>query len=196
LGTTLEGELERLGLFIPQDAREKLETYVQELERWTRTVNLTALKGGALVRRLVAEPAWIGSQLQMSGNLVDVGSGNGCPGIPLYVTCRLNRVELIEARVRRAAFLRHIGSLLSPHGIIVHRIRLEDMQRLPQVTDWISLQAVDPNPTVVQSLQRLFSPTTRVVWITSKDAPPTKSATSVSVPRSNTVAWVSKLDQF
>lgn len=181
---------------LPREARQKLEMYVQELERWARTVNLTALKGVELVRRLVAEPAWIGSQLHMSGNLVDVGSGNGCPGIPLYVTCQLSRVDLIEARVRRAAFLRHIGALLGPNGIVVHRVRLEDLPRGPEGTDWISLQAVDPSPKLVEVLQRLFPPTTHVVWITSKEKSPARGTSSVCVPDSNTVAWVSKLDQF
>ena len=57
-----------------------------------------------LVRRLVAEPVWIGAQLQMSGNLADVGRATGVRGIPLYVSCGLKRVDLIEARARRAAF--------------------------------------------------------------------------------------------
>ena len=195
MATTLEVELLKLQLSISPAERKSLETYVGELERWNHTVNLTALKGAELVRRLVAEPAWIGAQLQMSGNLIDVGSGNGCPGIPLFVTRRLNRVDLIEARVRRAAFLRHIGNQLSP-GIVVHRVRLEDLQEAPTGIEWITLQAVDPSERLMETLQHLFAPTTSVVWITSKEKPKRRDATLISVPNSNTVAWVFRLDQF
>jgi 16S rRNA (guanine(527)-N(7))-methyltransferase RsmG len=196
LTTILEDELARLRLSLPQADQEKLETYVRELERWNKTVNLTALKGNELVRRLIAEPVWIGLELQMSGNLVDVGSGNGCPGVPLCITRQLKRVDLIEARVRRAAFLRHIASKLSPNEIVVHRVRLEEMRDPLEGVDWITLQAVDPAPKLIQKLQVLCASTTRVVWITSSEKPMMRSASRISVPGSNTVAQVSQLDQF
>jgi 16S rRNA (guanine(527)-N(7))-methyltransferase RsmG len=190
LASIIEQEFARLGLSISKDVREKLELYVQELERWNRTVNLTALQGAELVRRLVAEPAWIGKELQVSGNVVDVGSGNGCPGIPLYLTRGLKRVDLVEARARRAAFLRHMANKLGPDGIVVHRARLEDVQDLPRALDWITFQGVDPSKKLLQTLRMLGAPTTRVVWITSREIPAEVRASRISVPRSSTVAWV------
>ena len=173
-----------------------METYLRELEHWNLKINLTALKGAEMVRRLVAEPAWIGAKLQMSGNLVDVGSGNGCPGVSLYISCGLKLADLIEARVRKAAFLRHIVKELSLGGMVVHRTRVEDMQSAPSAVDWISLQGVDPSRKLLQKLRSLFAPTTRVVWITSQELATVGRAHRISVPSSNTVAWVSELDQF
>ena len=130
----------------------------------------------------------------MSGSLVDVGSGNGCPGIPLLVGRHLRAAHLVEARVKRAAFLRHVAARLGAENIIVHKERLEDMTAAPDV-DWVTLQGVRPTATLIEALRRLFSSTTRVVWVTSVDSVMTPG-TTIEVPESNTVAEVFELDQF
>lgn len=189
-------ELSRRGLSLGPGVLDKLRTYLSELERWNRRINLTSLAGEELARRLVVEPCWLGKQLQMSGRLADLGSGNGSPGIPLYFSCGLERVELVEARIRRAAFLRHIAAQLHGEGIVVHRVRLEDLVAPLQDITWITLQAVAPSRRLVEAMRRLFRPTTRVVWITSADVPLLAHATCTYVPESNTVAQVLQLDQF
>jgi 16S rRNA (guanine(527)-N(7))-methyltransferase RsmG len=189
-------DLSRAGLTFPQEVHSKLSLYVQELLHWNKKMNLTALEGEQLVRRLIVEPAWIGHQLQLSGSLADVGSGNGSPGIPLCVTRNLTRVHLIEARTKRAAFLRHLGSRLQLQGIRVHRSRLEDISETLDPVEWISLQAVSPTAALIAALRRLFPPTTRVVWITSGSQAPVPSSSRISVPSSNSEGWVFQLDQF
>lgn len=192
----LEAELSRLSLVFPQEIREKLILYIRELQHWSKRINLTALEGEVLVRRLVAEPAWIGQQLQMSGSLADVGSGNGSPGIPLCVTRNFSKTHLIEARTKRTVFLRHLASRLQLQGITVHRSRVEDIAEPIEPVEWISLQAVNPTPALIAALRKLFPPTTRVVWITSGGVAPAPSASRTSVPSSNSEAWVFQLDQF
>jgi 16S rRNA (guanine527-N7)-methyltransferase len=191
----LDEELSRLGLSFPTEVQQKLAIYIEELERWNRSVNLTALAGRDLCRRLVAEPCWIGQQLQMSGGLLDLGSGNGCPGIPLYITGGLDRVHLVEARLRRAAFLRHVASRLHAKGLFVHRLRLEDMAEAPEAVQWITMQGVKPTPGLIACLKRLFVATTNVVWITSSGVL-RREGLSLEVPDSNTRARITQLDQF
>lgn len=157
-------------------------------------MNLTSLAGRELTRRLIAEPCWIGQQLQLSGTILDLGSGNGSPGIPLYIGCQLKRADLVEARLRRAAFLRHVASRLGDKNIVVHRVRLEDMTS-PLRPDWITLQGVKPIGPLIAALQRLCSSTTRVVWITS-GAVLLPAGSRVIVPGSNTEVRVFQLDQF
>ena len=194
MATFLQEEFLRLGLSISPEIHEKLETYVRELEHWNRRINLTSLRGVDLVRRLVVEPGWIGTKLQMSGNLMDVGSGNGCPAVPLYLLCGLNRVDLVEVRTRRAAFLRHIAKQLGADGMVIHKLRLEDMKELSVAVEWVTFQGVDPTPKFLEALGSLVPPTTRIVWITSKEVPAWGSAARISVPNSKTVAWVAQLD--
>jgi 16S rRNA (guanine(527)-N(7))-methyltransferase RsmG len=189
-------ELSRLGLSLPGEVEQKLAIYVEELERWNRSVNLTSLSGRDLCRRLVAEPCWIGQQLQMSGGLLDLGSGNGCPGIPLYISRGFDRVDLVEARLKRAAFLRHVASRLQAQSLFVHRLRIENMAAGPGPVQWITLQGVKPIPSLIGSLQRLFAATTRVVWITSSSSTPLPEAATLEVPDSSTLAQIVQLDQF
>ena len=194
MATFLQEEFLRLGLSISPEIHEKLETYVRELEHWNRRINLTSLRGVDLVRRLVVEPGWIGTKLQMSGNLMDVGSGNGCPAVPLYLLCGLSRVDLVEARTRRAAFLRHIAKQLGADGMVLHKLRLEDMKEFSVPVDWVTFQGVDPTPKLFEALTGLVPPTTRIVWITSRELPAWRCASRISVPNSETVAWVAQLD--
>jgi 16S rRNA (guanine527-N7)-methyltransferase len=194
LNTLLGQELSRLGVQFSREIEAKLEIYIEELERWNGRMNLTSLAGRELARRLVAEPCWIGQQLQMSGAILDLGSGNGSPGIPIFIGCQLRRADLVEARLRRAAFLRHVAGRLGDKSIIVHRLRLEDMASPPS-PDWITLQGVKPIASLIEALQRLFLPTTRVVWITSGGVP-LPAGSRIAVPDSNTVVRVLQLDQF
>lgn len=196
VGSVLTKELARAGLNVSPQSQGKLLTYLLELERWNRTINLTSLQGVARVRRLVVEPVWIGQKLQMSGKLADIGSGNGSPGIPLLITRSLKEVHLVEARARRAAFLRHAAARLGSRGIVVHKIRAEDMTDSIDSVDWITLQAVSPAPRLIKVLARNFGPTTTVVWITAAAQPPVPGACRICVPSSNTEAWVFQLDQF
>ena len=193
--SSLAKELSRLELSFSLEVEQKLDAYIEELKHWSRKVNLTALEGRDLYRRLIAEPCWIGQKLQMSGGLLDLGSGNGSPGIPLYLARKLERADLVEARVKRAAFLRHVASQLRAPSLFIHRLRLEDMMTPPDGVEWITMQGVRPVAAVIATLQRLFAPTTHVVWITSGDSQ-LPLGTNLPVPGGNTVARVLRLDQF
>ena len=186
-------ELRRRALSV-SGLQEKLEIYVRELEHWNAKLNLTALADEALVQRLILDPIDIGQKLQMSGTLLDVGSGNGSPGIPLHLACGLARTSLVEARQKRAAFLRHVANLLDGGGIEVYRSRLEDLEPTMRV-DWISLQAVQPSSTLLGMLRRFSHQTTRVVWITSIDRAPAPNASRIEKEDNETAAWVFRLDQ-
>jgi 16S rRNA (guanine527-N7)-methyltransferase len=192
----LTEELSRLGLSFSPDVVRGLETYVAELKRWNEKINLTSLQGRDLCRRLVAEPSWIGRQLQLSGTLLDLGSGNGSPGIPLLLTCGLERVHLVESRLKRAVFLRHLATrLLQGERIVVQKSRLEDLTSCPEDIDWVTLQGVKPVADLVATLKRLFKSTTRVVWITA-DSLRFPGGENIVVPGSHTSASVVQLDQF
>jgi len=196
VGKVFEQALAALGLRIPAQHQSQLVTYAEELERWNRTVNLTALRGSALVQRLIAEPCWIGQKLQMSGTLADIGSGNGSPGIPLCVTRDLLRTDLIEARGKRGAFLRHIAKKLDLKGVTVYRARTDELPSVPDPVDWVTLQAVHPTGKTLDSIRKFCQPTTNVVWITSGGRAPRRDAQRISVPGSTTEIWVFRLDQF
>jgi 16S rRNA (guanine527-N7)-methyltransferase len=87
-------------------ALDRLRAYLDLVSAWSRRVNLTGartarerttvLVGDVLPARSIPEP----------GRLIDVGSGNGSPGLVLAVLRDDLQVTLLEPRRRRWAFLR------------------------------------------------------------------------------------------
>jgi 16S rRNA (guanine527-N7)-methyltransferase len=192
----LRREFDELELVVPLYSQQLLASYASEIEHWNKAVNLTSLSGSALIRRLIVDPVWAGQYLQMDGVVCDVGSGNGSPGIPLSIAREFSSTNLIEPRMKRAVFLRHVIAKLRLTDIVVHRCRIEEMPEKTLFSDWITIQAVDPTPTLKGNLRRIGSGTTRVVWITSVSTPPVADARSVEIPGSTSKIWVFRLDQI
>lgn len=164
----LESELHQFQIDLNLQQKETLAVYCDELTRWNRKMNLTGLAGSALVRRLVVEPVWVGLQLKSGqGILLDIGSGNGSPAIPLQVVCGFRKCQLVEARTRRAAFLRHLVSVLKLGEMEIHRARFSDVAEAIDPPDWVTLQAVALTKELLDSLRPVARATTTVVWISS-----------------------------
>ncbi len=86
-----------------------LARYLVVLARWGGAVDLLAGHNPeslvtALVREALAALPWVPE----SGTLVDVGSGNGFPAVPLLLARPGVRGVLLEPRERRWAFLKEV----------------------------------------------------------------------------------------
>lgn len=81
------------------------------LAKWGRRMNLTAIRDPIEVARRHFLEGLIAGTLVLkrgvSGAMVDLGSGNGFPGVPMGVVCREARpLILIDSSQKKAAFLR------------------------------------------------------------------------------------------
>ena len=191
----LESELHKFHIDLPLPEKQLLARYCNELARWNKRMNLTGLSGANMIRRLVVEPVWIGLQLKPQGVLADIGSGNGSPAIPLHVTCKFQKAHLIEARARRAAFLRHASTTLALSDVVIHRERFEAVVSELDTVDWITLQGVALGSRLVASMKSVASATTNIVWITSPEVrPELKPAETLHVPVTGTVVFVFQLE--
>ncbi len=192
---TLNAELRGFSLEVSPSKAVLLSRYCGELERWNKKINLTALRGAEMVRRLVVEPVWLAREIGLRGRLADIGSGNGSPAIPLHIVAGFSAVHMIEPRSKRAAFLRHVASVLELPEARVHRGRFEEIAaELPQV-DWITLQGLTLTPELLNAIKISAAPTTNVVWITSGAANPGIAAQKFEVPQAGAKAFVFRLDQ-
>ena len=191
----LESELREFLIELTSPQKLTLAAYCDELARWNKKINLTGLTGVDMVRRLVVEPAWIGLQLRPAGVLADIGSGNGAPAIPLHVVCQFQKCHLVEARTKRAAFLRHLATTLRMPEVKVHRGRLDEVKSNLGKPDWISLQAVALTNELVDSIRSIIAPTTTIVWITSPGVQVAlKPVRILSVPLTRTQVFLFQLD--
>ena len=100
---------------------ERLAIYVRELARWSGCMSLTTLGPDGIVERLVAPSLAIATleAYRVARSVADLGSGGGIPGIPLQIVAPRPRLVLIEARQRRAVFLRHVVRSLALDGVEV-----------------------------------------------------------------------------
>ena len=104
----------------------KIFQWIELLQKWNQTYNLTAINGTEqIIRRLV-----IGSLAAipyLHGNTVlDVGSGGGVPGIPLAICAPQYRYILIDGNGKKTRFLEHCRVSLALPNIEVKKVRAEN----------------------------------------------------------------------
>lgn len=127
--------LERAGASVDPSAAAALELYVSLLARWNPRVNLTALPldppGDETFDRLLVEPVVAAEHLEPSYlsnaplTWIDIGSGGGSPAIPLKLVRPSWSLTMVEARERKAAFLRETIRVLRLHAAAVENVRFE-----------------------------------------------------------------------
>lgn len=136
-----------LSVATDRDQVHRLYRYFQELRRWSRKVNLISKNADAeqiVINHFIDSAALLKIIDGQPGALLDIGSGAGFPGL----VCKAMRTELpvwlVEPRLKRVSFLRHIIRLLDLKGIEVHAGRLEDGTDIPGESDvaWVVGRAV------------------------------------------------------
>jgi len=122
-----------------QAARDRLSRYISALVRWSGTINLTgAANEGAIFDTLI-RPV-LGGEALVSGHVVDVGSGNGSPGLVLAALRPDLEFTLLEPRAKRWAFLRDAARQMGVTNVLAVRARSDSYQGRPAQT--VTMRAV------------------------------------------------------
>lgn len=125
LRARLDAGLEALGLALDAPTRARLIDYIALLARWNRTYNLTAVRDpDEMVARHLLDSLALAPHLP-PGDLADLGSGAGLPGIPLALAHPTRRVQLVEANGKKARFLREAKRALALDAVSVVEARAE-----------------------------------------------------------------------
>ncbi|MGD1066756.1 MAG: 16S rRNA (guanine(527)-N(7))-methyltransferase RsmG [Vulcanimicrobiaceae bacterium] len=106
---------------------ERLAVYAALVMAANARMNLTGARDGAAFTEHLLDALTLASDV--AGPLVDVGSGNGVPGIPLALATGV-AVTLIEPIGKRAGFLREALVTLGVDGTVIGA-RAEDAARDP-----------------------------------------------------------------
>jgi 16S rRNA (guanine527-N7)-methyltransferase len=93
-------------LGVTPEAADRLARYLDLLAAWNERVNLTAARTPAARFDLLVRPIAPAAPRLAPGTLLDIGSGNGSPGLVLAALRPDIRATLLEPRTRRWAFLR------------------------------------------------------------------------------------------
>jgi 16S rRNA (guanine527-N7)-methyltransferase len=118
-----------------------METHFRLLQKWNRKLNLTSLRDDReVIRRHFLESMQAAPFLEETGTLLDFGSGNGFPGVPLGLLRPGIRLLTLDSAVKKCSFLRELYRVLGwPVADVVHRrvdrrSDLEDLGRFRYIT--------------------------------------------------------------
>jgi 16S rRNA (guanine527-N7)-methyltransferase len=121
----------KLDLVFEEESLRDLVIYAEELRFWNRAYNLVGRKIGTegLVSLIIdaLSPLSLKGLLEKGKEVVDIGSGAGLPGIPLYLLAGPFSLTAVEAQRKKITFLRHICRKLNLEGVKLYPGRLEDM---------------------------------------------------------------------
>lgn len=136
---------------------QALSAFLDELRRWSRHGSLTGLRTAReRVEEGILDSVPLADRISRGARLVDVGSGNGLPGLVVAVLRPRVRVVLLEPSARRAAFLRTAAAAADAANVEVVRARVEGW--ITEPLDAAVSRAVFPLPEWLRIAGRLVRP--------------------------------------
>ena len=130
--------LAELGLSLPVQAPARLLRYLALLQKWNRVYNLTAIREQQrLVTHHLLDSLVVLPHLPI-GDIVDVGTGAGLPGVPLAIARPDQVVTLVESNHKKGVFLKQVAIECEVHNVEVRVCRVEDWQPAKPVAVAIS----------------------------------------------------------
>ena len=131
----LDATFVALGLAPSAAQSAALMQYLDLLQRWNATYNLTAVRdrAGMLIQHM-ADCLAVIAPLQrhgVAGRVLDVGSGGGLPGVVLAIMLPALDVTCVDTVGKKAAFIRQAAGVLAlPHLHAAHA-RVEALDAPP-----------------------------------------------------------------
>jgi 16S rRNA (guanine527-N7)-methyltransferase len=162
----LRRRAKKAGVDVSADLAASLERYYVLLAKWNEKINLTSFKlqegpQDEALDRLLIEPLVAARHVAPTATtLLDIGSGGGSPAIPLKLALPNLQVRMVEAKTRKAVFLREALRTLGIEGSI-ETTRFEELLARPELheaLDLVTLRAVRVEPRTLVSLQAFLHP--------------------------------------
>src|SRR5436309_6982254 len=132
---TLLANARSTGRSLSEQELASLDAHYRLLRKWGIRMNLTGLKDEeTIIRRHFLEPIAVAHLLHDEGTLVDLGSGNGFPAVPLKVLHPGLALVLVEASEKKSAFL---WAVLRELGLKEARVETRRIARSEDLDDLI-----------------------------------------------------------
>lgn len=158
----LRASLPDLGTDLSPDVVESLAIHLAMTMKWSRAISLTAIRSvDEAVRRHIHESLIASARVDPgAGPLLDVGSGNGYPGIPIKIARPELRATFLEPHLRRSVFLERVIATLKLRNAVVRRDRIdrpEDLIRYAPIGT-LTMRAVNAAETLLQGASAALTP--------------------------------------
>ncbi|MCE2714383.1 MAG: 16S rRNA (guanine(527)-N(7))-methyltransferase RsmG [Acidibacter sp.] len=153
----------RLGVSLDATAAARLLQLLDELERWNRSFNLTAITQRAqMVTHHLLDSLSIAPLLQ-GERIIDIGTGAGFPGLPLAIIQPERQFTLLDSNGKKVRFVAHAARTLGLSNVLAVHARAEHWQDEYGAFDTVVTRAFAPLPELVAMVQGLCGPNTRVL---------------------------------
>ncbi len=151
----------KMGVALTEAQSEKLLDYLDLLQKWNKAYNLTAVRERpAMLTQHLLDSLSIVPHLP-PGDLLDVGSGGGLPGIPLAILQPERSITLVDTVGKKVAFLKQAAMTLGLKNLQAVSTRIESWVPPAEHTGGFALitaRAYATLQTLVGQTQRLLAP--------------------------------------
>lgn len=161
-----------LGIEISPSQFNSLNLLAEELKRWNRKINLTAITDdeGIAVKHLVDSLSLL-KVVRGPGRLLDIGSGGGFPGIPVKIVQPDLEIVSVDAVVKKISFQKQAVRLLGLTGFTALHVRAETLVAdYAEAFDWVVSRAFSDIPSFVAMALPTLKPGGRIVAMKGKNA--------------------------
>ena len=126
LAEQVQKGLDRLPQAFADDVAERLALLLDELAKWNRKVNLTAVRDREQMRVLHIEDSLVARPLLQGRQILDVGTGAGFPGLPLAIAEPEREFTLLDSNNKKIMFVQHAAGVLGLDNVRAVKARAED----------------------------------------------------------------------
>jgi len=122
--------LQQLDMPLTEEQANKFLVYLEELKKWNRAYNLTAIKSDAdiVIKHFLDSLLFLKVLPADVKAIADIGSGAGFPGLPMKIMRNDLEVTLVEPVQKKALFLEHMKRTLRLEGLDIRNQRIEDLR--------------------------------------------------------------------
>ncbi|QWV93338.1 16S rRNA (guanine(527)-N(7))-methyltransferase RsmG [Geomonas oryzisoli] len=159
-----------LGLELTPAQLNALDLFAEELKKWNRKINLTAITDdeGIAVKHLVDSLSLL-KAVHGPGRMLDIGSGGGFPGIPVKVVQPDLEIVSVDAVVKKISFQKQAVRLLNLVGFDALHVRAETLAaQYAGHFDWVVSRAFSDIPSFVAMALPVLKDGGRIVAMKGK----------------------------
>lgn len=170
--TQLVSSARRLGIELTEARAATLQRLLDELAKWNRTYNLTALRTRAeWVTHHVLDSLSVAPLLQ-GRRIADVGTGAGFPGLPLAILRTDCNFTLIDSNGKKTRFVEHVARTLGLTNVTVLQARAENLRpgsaEIAEAFDTVIARAFAALPDLTAAVRELCGPNTVLLALKGK----------------------------
>jgi 16S rRNA (guanine527-N7)-methyltransferase len=126
----LERGAREAGLIVTNETLAAFVLFVDELRKWNRKVNLTAITGDdEIAAKHIIDSLYFARHVEDAERVLDIGSGAGLPAIPLKIVKPETEVVSVDAVAKKIHFQRHVSRLLRFDKFEALHARIEELHK-------------------------------------------------------------------